>query len=57
MILQKITKSLTWISDKEGKEYVCYSRNDKESKFFEDLSEKEKELCDDTDQLVCTEKW
>jgi len=53
----KKIKSLTWIRDKEGREYVCYSRDVKKSKFFEDLSRKEKELCDDTSKLDCTELW
>ena len=51
------TKSLTWIKGKDGKEYVCFSRDVKESKFFEDLSKEEKELCDDTGKLVFAEKW
>jgi hypothetical protein len=57
MLLKKTTRSLTFISDKDGKDYVCYSRDVKERKFLEDLSKEEKELCDDTSQLVCTEKW
>ena len=59
----KITRSvsenrlLALIKDKIGKEYVCYSRDVKKSKFFEDLSKKQKELFDDTNQLVFTETW
>jgi len=50
-------ESLTWINDKDGKEYVCYSDDVKESTSFEELSEESKKHCDNINQLVGTERW
>jgi hypothetical protein len=49
-------ESLTWIRDKNGKEYVCsLIKNSK--KRYEDLSEKDKRRCTDVNQIVGTERW
>ncbi len=48
--------SLTWVKDKNGKEYVCSLENiDKKS--FEELTEDEKRRCADVSQIVGTERW
>ena len=49
-------ESLTWIRDKNGKEYVC-SLEEKKKNFYEELSEKEKRRCTDVNQIVGTERW
>ena len=49
-------ESLTWIRDKNGKEYVC-SLEETKKNFYEDLSEKEKRRCTDVNQIVGTERW
>lgn len=49
-------ESLTWLRDKNGKEYVCsLDNNDKKS--FEELTEDEKRRCADVSQIVGTERW
>ena len=49
--------SLTWINDKDGKEYVCSIHNPHNKKSFEQLSEDEKKQCSDVNQIVGTERW
>jgi len=49
-------ESLTWITDKNGKEYVCSLENN-EKKRYEDLSVKEKQRCTDVNQIIGTERW
>ncbi len=49
--------SLTWINDKEGKEYVCSINNTGNKKSFEQLSEDEKKQCFDVNQIIGTERW
>lgn len=49
-------ESLTWIRDKNGKEYVCSLENSDKAK-YEDLSEKEKRRCTDVSQIIGTERW
>ncbi len=49
--------SLTWINDKDGKEYVCSINNSDNKKSFEQLSEDEKKRCSDVNQIVGTERW
>ena len=49
-------ESLTWIRDKNGKEYVC-SLEDSDKNSYEDLSEEEKRRCTDVNQIVGTERW
>lgn len=47
-------ESLVWITDKDGKEYVCSLhdiRNEHE------LNEEEREKCMDVNLLVGTERW
>lgn len=50
-------ESLSWINDKNGKEYVCYTDDVKDHKTFEELTEAEKKQCSDVNQLVGTERW
>lgn len=49
-------ESLTWLRDKNGKEYVC-SLDNSDKKTFEELTEDEKRRCADINQIVGTERW
>ena len=49
-------QSLTWIRDKNGKEYVCSLEKNQKS-HYEDLSEEEKRRCTDVNLIVGTERW
>jgi hypothetical protein len=49
-------ESLTWLNDKNGKEYVC-SYIDDNNRPFEELSEEEKRNCADVNAIVGTERW
>ncbi len=49
-------ESLTWIRDKNGKEYVCSLEGSTKDR-YEDLSEEEKRRCTDVNQIVGTERW
>lgn len=49
--------SLTWVNDKDGREYVCYENKSDEKKSFEQLSEKEQKACENVNQLIGTERW
>lgn len=49
-------KSLTWIRDKNGKEYICSLENN-EIDHYEDLSEDEKRRCTDVNQIIGTNRW
>jgi hypothetical protein len=49
--------SLTWINDKDGKEYVCSIDNNSEKKSFEQLTEEEKKNCTNVNEIVGTERW
>ena len=49
-------ESLTWLNDKNGKEFVCsYIEEDHQS--YEELSEEEKRRCADVNAIVGTERW
>lgn len=48
-------RSLSWIHDKEGHEYVCTLDDD--NRKYEDLTEEEKKKCADVSQIVGTERW
>jgi len=49
-------EALSWVNDKDGKEYVCsFKSGDKKS--FEQLTEEEKKTCADVNQIVGTERW
>jgi len=50
-------ESLTWLNDKDGREYVCSLDHLPEDKSFEDLSDEEKRRCSDVNQIVGTERW
>jgi len=50
--------SMAWVNDDAGKEYVCtvdFSHSGE--KRYENLSEKERETCQDVNQIVGTERW
>ena len=49
-------ESLSWVNDKNGKEYVCYFEND-EKKLFDELTGGEQKKCVDVNQFVGTERW
>jgi hypothetical protein len=49
-------ESLTWLKDKNGKEYVC-SLESSDKKSYEELTEAEKRKCADVSQIVGTERW
>jgi hypothetical protein len=49
--------SLSWLNDKDGKEYVCSIENLGDRKSFEQLSDEEKRRCSDVNQIVGTERW
>ena len=50
-------ESLTWLNDKDGKEYVCTIDNTDSKKTFEQLTDDEKKRCSDVNQIVGTERW
>ena len=49
-------ESLTWLNDKDGREYVCSLENN-DKKTFDELTEEEKRKCADVSQMVGTERW
>jgi hypothetical protein len=49
--------SLTWINDKDGKEYVCSIDNNGKKASFEQLTEEEKKHCSNVNEIVGTERW
>ena len=49
--------SLTWLNDKDGKEYVCTIDNAEKKTSFDQLSDDEKKRCSDVNQIVGTERW
>lgn len=55
-IISKEYNSMAFVSDKNGKEYVCYSGDLKSHKRGEDLSENERKKCVDT-SLVLGDSW
>ncbi|MEE4166925.1 MAG: hypothetical protein V2I35_13055 [Desulfocapsaceae bacterium] len=54
--MKKGMRSLVWLTDEDGKEYVC-SLDDTDKKTFEELTEEEKRKCADVNQIVGTERW
>jgi len=50
-------ESLTWLNDKNGKEYVCSTDHSNNKKSYDQLSEEEKKHCTDVNQIVGTERW
>jgi hypothetical protein len=50
-------ESLSWINDRDGKEYVCTLERDNEVKSFDQLTEAEKKRCFDVNVIVGTERW
>lgn len=49
-------ESLSWVNDKDGKEYVC-SLDNADNKTFEQLTDEEKKTCANVNQIVGTERW
>jgi len=49
--------SLTWLNDKDGREYVCTLDNAANKKSFDQLTEDEKKHCSNVNQIVGTERW
>ncbi len=50
-------ESLTWLNDRDGKEYVC-TINDHDGKTsFEQLTDEEKKHCSNVNEIVGTERW
>lgn len=50
-------ESLSWLYDKEGREYVCNVTDKDQNVLFEDLTEEEKHRCANVSQIVGTERW
>ena len=50
-------ESLIWVNDKDGKEYVCTLEDSENIRFFDQLSEDDRNLCADVNQIVGTERW
>lgn len=50
-------ESLRWLNDEEGREYVCTISDDSEKNTFEELTEEEKNHCENVNQIVGTERW
>jgi hypothetical protein len=50
-------ESLTWINDKDGKEYVCAIDTTAGKRSYDQLSDAEKKHCEDVNQIVGTERW
>ena len=44
-------RSLVWVSDEHGKEYVC-SLDNSDKKTYEELTEEEKRRCADVSRIV-----
>ncbi len=50
-------EALTWLNDKDGREYVCTLDRTADRKSFDQLTEEEKKQCADVNQIVGTERW
>jgi len=50
-------ESLTWLNDKDGKEYVCTISNGGAKTSFEQLTDEEKQRCSNVNEIVGTERW
>lgn len=50
-------ETLTWLHDKDGRQYVCSLERNSKKKTFEELTEDEKRKCADVSQIVGTERW
>lgn len=50
--------SMAWVNDEKGKEYVCTvdSQHVNEKK-LENLSDQERNTCEDVNQFIGTERW
>jgi hypothetical protein len=50
-------ESLTWLNDKEGREYVCSIKSNDRKTSFELLSKEEQKTCRNVNEIVGTERW
>ena len=50
-------ESLTWVRDKDGKQYVCSIDQSAGKKHLDQLTEEEKKRCADVSEIVGTERW
>lgn len=50
-------ESLTWLNDKDGREYVCSLENNAGKTSFEHLTEEEQKSCRNVNEIVGTERW
>ncbi|MFT5698276.1 MAG: hypothetical protein ACI8ZB_001130 [Desulforhopalus sp.] len=50
-------ESLTWLNDRDGKEYVCTIEAQEGKTSFEQLTEEEKKNCSNVNEIVGTERW
>ena len=50
-------ESMTWISDRKGREFACYLRDVEHFDNFEEIPADLKEKCLDVNTLVGTERW
>lgn len=50
-------EALTWVTDKDKKQYVCTLDNSRSINSFDELSDEEKAKCSDVNQIVGTERW
>ena len=50
-------ESLTWVNDKDGKEYVCSINQPAGGRTFEQLTEEERKRCSDVNVIVGNERW
>lgn len=50
-------ESLTWLNDKDGKEFVCSIDNFDIRRSYEQLTDEEKKHCSNVNQIVGTERW
>lgn len=52
-------ENLVWVSDKDGKEFVCAldRHDDTTPTRFDELSEHERQSCRDVNEIIGTERW
>ncbi len=50
-------ESLIWVNDTNGKEYVCSIDTNDSRRWFEQLSDDERNRCADVNEIIGTERW
>ena len=48
---------MVWINDRNGREYVCYMNDTKNTEHFEELPGEVQEKCMDVNNFIGTERW